>query len=628
MTTNFIIKAAFQAPFFERVFTCICLITLCFSISNGQSQTKSFTPNTPPPTNVGEKRLALVIGNKDYIAAHASLVNPTNDADDMTKILKQLGFVVLTYQNVSKKDFLQAIDEFGIQLKSYDVGLFYYSGHGGQSKGESYLIPSDINLNSSLEYDCVELGRVFQKMEEAGSKVNMAFIDACRTNPLERKKAMIGEGLAQPNNPSGSMVVYATRAGQPARDDNPNGRNGLFTGELIKQLRTNPTLGLREILDKTSSGVENLSEKKQKPGRYDELSGDFYFLKNNKLLSPITPSESYDEINNNIMEGERAFDQKLFDDAFRLLYNYRDHTLFKATNFIQLGYMYDMGYGVKQDFTEALKWYQKAANLGSALAEYNLGIMYEKGIGTNADFKLAAEFYKKSANQNFKLAQFNLGLFYEKGLGVPQNLQEAFSWYLKAAEQGDVDAQVNVAHFYEQGLGTTKDVQDAARWYRKAAEQGDADGQYNLARLNISLTDNQEEFTLYSNAAEQGHIGAQTNLAYLYEIGRGVAKNLDLASSWYQKAATQGNVVAQFDLGVQYESKKFPQSPNYREALSWYEKAAKQDFSLAQYNLAILHENGKGTQRDMKVANEYYKKAAKQNILGAQKALTRFGITW
>lgn len=624
METNFTKKTHFQRLFWARVFKCICLIILSV-VSNIRSQTKSFTPNIVSPiANVGEKRLALVIGNKDYVAAHASLVNPVNDADDMTKILKQLGFVVMTYQNVSKKDFMQAIDEFGVQLKNYDVGLFYYSGHGGQSKGESYLIPSDINLNSSLEYDCVELGRVFQKMEEASNKVNIAFIDACRTNPLEKKRAMIGQGLAIPNNPSGSMVVYATRAGSPARDDHPNGRNGLFTGELIEQLTKNPTLGLRDILDNTSSKVEELSAKKQQPGRYDELKGNFFFLKGNKII----PSETYDDVNANILEGENAFEQKMFENAFRFLNKYRDHALFKADNFTQLGFMYDMGYGAKQDFSEAIKCYQKAANLGSALAEYNLGIMYEKGLGTNQDLKMAAEFYKKSANQNFKFAQFNLALLYEKGLGVAQNYQEAFSWYLKAAEHGDVDAQVNVGNCYEQGLGITKDIQEAARWYRRATEQGDADGQFNLARLNISLADSQEEFTLYSNAAEQGHTGALTNLGYLYEIGRGVPKNLELAINSYQKAAMQGNAIAQFDLGVLYESKKNPQSPNYREALSWYEKAARQDFSLAQYNLGILYENGKGTKRDMKIANEYYKKAAKQSVLGAQKALTRFGVTW
>ena len=34
------------------------------------------------------------------------------------------------------------------------------------------------------------------------------------------------------------------------------------------------------------------------------------------------------------------------------------------------------GEGVEQDFKEAVKWYQKAAEQGFAGAQYNLGAMY------------------------------------------------------------------------------------------------------------------------------------------------------------------------------------------------------------------------------------------------------------
>ena len=46
-----------------------------------------------------------------------------------------------------------------------------------------------------------------------------------------------------------------------------------------------------------------------------------------------------------------------------------------------LGLMYDNGQGVTQDYVEAVKWYQKAAEQGHAKAQYNLGLMYDKGQG-------------------------------------------------------------------------------------------------------------------------------------------------------------------------------------------------------------------------------------------------------
>jgi len=46
-----------------------------------------------------------------------------------------------------------------------------------------------------------------------------------------------------------------------------------------------------------------------------------------------------------------------------------------------LAYMYDIGWTVPKDRTEAFKWYRKAARRGCAQAQYKLGRMYGKGRG-------------------------------------------------------------------------------------------------------------------------------------------------------------------------------------------------------------------------------------------------------
>ena len=45
-----------------------------------------------------------------------------------------------------------------------------------------------------------------------------------------------------------------------------------------------------------------------------------------------------------------------------------------------LGFMYDNGRGVTQDYAEALKWYRLAAELGLADAQTWLGLMYAKRL--------------------------------------------------------------------------------------------------------------------------------------------------------------------------------------------------------------------------------------------------------
>ena len=52
-----------------------------------------------------------------------------------------------------------------------------------------------------------------------------------------------------------------------------------------------------------------------------------------------------------------------------------------------------------QDYTQAAKWYRKAADQGNADAQPNLGLMYEKGQGVPQDYAQAVSWYRKAADQ-------------------------------------------------------------------------------------------------------------------------------------------------------------------------------------------------------------------------------------
>ena len=173
-----------------------------------------------------EQRLALLIGNSDYIHG-GSLGNPVNDVRAVKRALESLGFTVLKYENATQKTMKRAMDNFGIKLKGQDVGLFFYSGHGVQVNGHNYLIPTNAKLHNEndTEYDCVRADRVLAKMESAGTKTSIVILDACRDNPFERswRKGTRGTGLAFMNAPSGSLIAYSTAPGKTALDG--TGRN-------------------------------------------------------------------------------------------------------------------------------------------------------------------------------------------------------------------------------------------------------------------------------------------------------------------------------------------------------------------------------------------------------------------
>ena len=235
--------------------------------------------NVDPVTKNTQKRLALVIGNGNYTGGGA-LKNPVNDARSMKTALEDLGFHVLKYENCDQRTMKRAIDEFGKELINYDIGFFFYAGHGLQIKGANYLIPVDVELQNEndVEYDCVRADRVMSKMETANAKTNIVVLDACRNNPFERSwaRSTKGNGLAFMNAPQGSLIAYATAPGNTAADG--EGDNGLYTTSLLKHIKT-PNIAIESVFKKVRQDVIKSSNGQQTPWESTSLTGDFYFKK-------------------------------------------------------------------------------------------------------------------------------------------------------------------------------------------------------------------------------------------------------------------------------------------------------------------------------------------------------------
>ena len=110
---------------------------------------------------------------------------------------------------------------------------------------------------------------------------------------------------------------------------------------------------------------------------------------------------------------------------------------------IRLGIMYARGNGVQRDGKEAQKWFQKAADLGSAEGEYNLGVLCEnaRSYDMPADFEAAMMWYRKAAEKGHIEAQYSLGVNYFRGVGVPQDNLMSYAWMNLAASQGHTHAE-------------------------------------------------------------------------------------------------------------------------------------------------------------------------------------------
>ncbi len=228
-------------------------------------------------------RTALVIGNSNY--AQAPLQNPANDATDLGKVLKELGFDVKVLIDADLETMDSAVNEFGRKLEQRGgVGLFFYAGHGIQSKGRNFLIPVGTKLEreSDLKYKTFDAGKLIDEMGYAQNNLNIVILDACRDNGgLARSFSRgLARGLARMNDtPSGLLIAYSTAPGQQAEDG--DGRNSPYTEELIKAIKQKGR-PLEMVFKDVIKGVKKRTKSKQIPWISSSVHGDFYFIEPDK----------------------------------------------------------------------------------------------------------------------------------------------------------------------------------------------------------------------------------------------------------------------------------------------------------------------------------------------------------
>ena len=221
---------------------------------------------------------------------------------------------------------------------------------------------------------------------------------------------------------------------------------------------------------------------------------------------------------------------------------------------LDLGYMYLYGVkGVKVDYTQALRFYQLAAEKQSAVALNNLGSLYFNGLGTKVDYKKAMECFEQAAHlgsndaavnlaiiylgadsknkskQDFdkvfyllnqakktnNSAKFLLGYAYYTGFFVERDYIKAFQLIKAAADAQYDEAQLVLADFYIDGLGTPKNYNRAIQYLDAAAKQGNSEALVRLADIytdgELYTKDIKKAYMLYNVASVLGVDDAAEN---------------------------------------------------------------------------------------------------------------------
>lgn len=240
------------------------LIPLLFLVCQSLADDRQISPAQPTEVLTG-RRVALVIGNGDY--AHTGrLARAPDDARRVAKALQADGFDVTARYDLALRDMDKVVLDFQGRLADADVGFFYYSGHALQIADHNYLVPVDANLTEAryVSVEALDVMKVLQAMDNAGSDLNVVVLDACRNNPWAskwlagQKGVSTSQGLASMDAPSGFIVAYATGPGSVAADD------GTYAASLEKNLLT-PGREIVEVFSYVHEDVKTTSGEGQIP---------------------------------------------------------------------------------------------------------------------------------------------------------------------------------------------------------------------------------------------------------------------------------------------------------------------------------------------------------------------------
>ncbi len=470
-----------------------------------------FIPDNKGGTTLAtnEKRIALVVGNKNYSNGWGALRNSVNDANTMTSALQDCGFEVVTLTNASRSQFLEAIRTFkGKIVGSSTVALFFYAGHGLEESGQNYLIPSDdaSKCRNEIEDNGIKLGSIQKQLKDAGAAMSILVVDACRNQPMPftcpSSDRSGTSSTFKEFSAKGSYIAFSTAPGKTASDG--SGSNSPYTAALSRAIRQEG-LKIEDVFKQVRRELDQIGQETWDNNGY---SGDFYFKYKGGTEVRVEPKPSKDsKIGKEYYEkGKQFYKDKNYIEAFEWCKKSAELGYTDGQNI--LGLMYYEGNGIDKNYIEALKWFIKSAEQGNRAGQNNLGVMYNEGNGVDKNYIEALKWFIKSSNQGYDLGQVHLGHMYFLGNGVSKDYVEAVKWYRKSAEQGNFEAMNSLGVMYGNGDGVIKDYVEAVKWHKKAAEQGDAYGKFSLG--------------------------------WIYYKGRGVSEDKEQAMYWWEKACEGG----------------------------------------------------------------------------------------
>jgi TPR repeat protein len=191
------------------------------------------------------------------------------------------------------------------------------------------------------------------------------------------------------------------------------------------------------------------------------------------------------------------------------------------------------------DKQHAMKWFQRALDLGHPYAGLKIAEMIMSGNGVEKNVEKALDLHRKLLKERKCIISLRiLAQCLCLGEGCKKDLKAAFVLYKQGADDfKDPTCMMCVAYAHQNGYGTCVNLVEAVEYYAKAAKRGVLDAMFELGEMyrdeKYGIVNYKLAIDWFCASAKEGHADSKRAMGDLHRDGLGVPKSESMSQRWY-----------------------------------------------------------------------------------------------
>jgi len=175
---------------------------------------------------------------RDAKAVYETLVDPTKGAFRPENVYL---LTTATGEKPTDSNIGRALSKLAKQAAEDDLVLIYFSGHGYEDRGRSYLLPQNADLDA-LDYTALERDTFIRQIDNLAARKVIVILDACHAGGISRggkgagKDAALSEKYYEEFAASQGRALIASCAGGEFSWEDEDLGHGVFTESLVRAL--------------------------------------------------------------------------------------------------------------------------------------------------------------------------------------------------------------------------------------------------------------------------------------------------------------------------------------------------------------------------------------------------------